>query len=140
MNFPEVYVTATSSRVLSVVRERGCQENYEIAKKQYHYKPPFAAVKSSPNYQHRMKRLEKQFQFQRVRLEEQERRMILHQQYPMFFGGFMMDTIGLYAIDIFPLQLYHPRSVIPTNNNHLIPSHHNSKVEEDIEDDIEDIE
>lgn len=108
MNFPEVYVTATSSRVLSVVRERGCQENYEIAKKQYHYKPPFAAVKSSPNYQHRMKRSEKQFQFQRVRLEEQERRMILHQQYPMFFGGFMMDTIGLYAIDIFPLQLYHP--------------------------------
>ncbi len=98
-------------------------------------------MKSSPSYQHRMKRLEKQFQFQRVRLEEQERRVILHQQYPMFFGGFMMDTIGLYAIDIFPLHLYHPtRPVLPTNNNHLIPSQHSNKIEGEIEDDIEDIE
>lgn len=70
---------------------------------------------------------------------EYQERLSLHSQYPEWFGGFMMDTIGLYALDIAPLHLLE-------NSQHRMMIHNSDHGETSkkllggVEHDIDDIE
>jgi hypothetical protein len=73
--FPDNYLLSTLSRTLSVVKGKGCSENYEKAKEQFYYRPSFSSVKGSNAFQSRMKKIKTFYEIQKFKESHFEKKM-----------------------------------------------------------------